>query len=140
MQGGFGADVLHGDGGNDTLTGDPVDIAVAEAGIPTLGYFAQVPHYVNGEYPAAAVALLECPAAEGVFFNGGYAFESAGGDPLAALGGQAVFDDGVLYVEPVRGSSVDGPWPEGFDGAIDVRQGAQRRPRSVRRDEREGAA
>ena len=35
-----------------------IDIAVAEAGIPTLGYFAQVPHYVNGEYPAAAVALL----------------------------------------------------------------------------------
>ena len=33
----------------------------------------------------------------------------------------AGIDDGVLYVEPVRGSSVDGPWPEGFDGAIDVR-------------------
>jgi predicted ArsR family transcriptional regulator len=35
-----------------------IDLAVAEAGIPTLGYFAQVPHYVNGEYPAAAVALV----------------------------------------------------------------------------------
>ena len=35
-----------------------IDIAIAEAGIPTLGYFAQVPHYVNGEYPAAAVALV----------------------------------------------------------------------------------
>jgi hypothetical protein len=35
-----------------------VDMAVAEAGIPTLGYFAQVPHYVSGEYPAAAVALM----------------------------------------------------------------------------------
>jgi hypothetical protein len=35
-----------------------IDIAMAEAGIPTLGYFAQVPHYVNGEYPAAAVALV----------------------------------------------------------------------------------
>ncbi len=35
-----------------------VDLAVAEAGIPTLGYFAQVPHYVSGEYPAAAVALI----------------------------------------------------------------------------------
>ena len=35
-----------------------IDIAVSEAGIPTLGYFAQVPHYVNGEYPAAAVALV----------------------------------------------------------------------------------
>jgi hypothetical protein len=35
-----------------------VDVAMAEAGIPTVGYFAQVPHYVSGEYPAAAVALI----------------------------------------------------------------------------------
>lgn len=35
-----------------------VDMAIAEAGIPSLGYFAQVPHYVSGEYPAAAVALV----------------------------------------------------------------------------------
>jgi hypothetical protein len=35
-----------------------VDIAIAEAGIPAFGYFAQVPHYVSGEYPAAAVALV----------------------------------------------------------------------------------
>jgi hypothetical protein len=35
-----------------------VDLAVAEAGIPALGYYAQVPHYVSGEYPAAAVALV----------------------------------------------------------------------------------
>lgn len=35
-----------------------VDLAVAQAGIPTLGYFAQVPHYVGGDYPAAAVALV----------------------------------------------------------------------------------
>lgn len=35
-----------------------VDLAVADAGIPAVGYFAQVPHYVTGEYPAAAVALV----------------------------------------------------------------------------------
>lgn len=35
-----------------------IDLAVAEAGIPTYGYFAQVPHYISGEYPAAAVALV----------------------------------------------------------------------------------
>ncbi len=32
--------------------------AVASAGIPALGYFAQIPHYVSGPYPAAAAALL----------------------------------------------------------------------------------
>lgn len=35
-----------------------LEIAVAGAGIPALGLFAQVPHYVNGGYPTAALALL----------------------------------------------------------------------------------
>ncbi|HWH24860.1 MAG TPA: PAC2 family protein [Candidatus Limnocylindria bacterium] len=35
-----------------------LDLAIAEAGIPALGYFAQVPHYVSGAYPAAAIGLL----------------------------------------------------------------------------------
>jgi hypothetical protein len=35
-----------------------LDVAISRAGIPTVGYFAQVPHYVTGAYPAAAVELL----------------------------------------------------------------------------------
>jgi hypothetical protein len=35
------------------------DIAVAEAGVPAVGYYAQIPHYINGEYAPAALALLE---------------------------------------------------------------------------------
>lgn len=35
-----------------------LDLAVSETGIPAVGYFAQVPHYVTGPYPAAAVELL----------------------------------------------------------------------------------
>jgi proteasome assembly chaperone (PAC2) family protein len=35
-----------------------LEMAVASAGIPAVGYFAQVPHYVSGSYPAAAVELL----------------------------------------------------------------------------------
>jgi predicted ATP-grasp superfamily ATP-dependent carboligase len=34
------------------------DIAVARAGIPTVGYFAQVPHYMSGNYPGASAELL----------------------------------------------------------------------------------
>jgi hypothetical protein len=42
-----------------TLRGDfDLDIAVAKAGIPAVGYFAQIPHYVSGEYPQASVELL----------------------------------------------------------------------------------
>ena len=35
-----------------------VDIAVSKAGIPAVGYFAQIPHYISGEYPGASAELL----------------------------------------------------------------------------------
>jgi hypothetical protein len=35
-----------------------LDLAVAKAGIPAVGYFAQIPHYVSGAYPQASVELL----------------------------------------------------------------------------------
>jgi hypothetical protein len=36
-----------------------LDVAVSKAGIPAVGYFAQIPHYVNGPYATASLALLE---------------------------------------------------------------------------------
>jgi hypothetical protein len=39
-----------------------LEMAFDAAGIPAVGYFAQVPHYVNGPYPLASVALLEAVA------------------------------------------------------------------------------
>ncbi len=35
-----------------------LEMGVAEAGIPALGYYTQIPHYLSGPYPAAAVELL----------------------------------------------------------------------------------
>jgi hypothetical protein len=35
-----------------------LEMAMAKAGIPAVGYFAQVPHYVSGPYPAASLELL----------------------------------------------------------------------------------
>jgi predicted ATP-grasp superfamily ATP-dependent carboligase len=35
-----------------------VDQVVAEAGIPTVGFFVQVPHYVSGPYTAGVLALV----------------------------------------------------------------------------------
>ncbi|MEO5917945.1 MAG: PAC2 family protein [Candidatus Limnocylindrales bacterium] len=35
-----------------------VDMAIAAAGISAVGYFAQTPHYVSGDYPGAAQELL----------------------------------------------------------------------------------
>ncbi len=35
-----------------------LEMAMAEGGIPAVGYFAQVPHYVGGPFPGASVELL----------------------------------------------------------------------------------
>ena len=35
-----------------------LELTAAEAGIPAVGFFAQVPHYVNATYPTASIALL----------------------------------------------------------------------------------
>lgn len=39
-----------------------LEMAVSAAGVPSVGYFAQVPHYVNGAYPPAALALVNAVA------------------------------------------------------------------------------
>jgi hypothetical protein len=36
-----------------------LELTVTGAGVPAIGLYAQVPHYVGGPYPAATVALLE---------------------------------------------------------------------------------
>jgi hypothetical protein len=35
-----------------------VELPVSEAGVPAVGFYAQVPHYVGGPYAAASVSLL----------------------------------------------------------------------------------
>ena len=35
-----------------------LELTAAATGMPAVGFFAQVPHYVNATYPAAAIALL----------------------------------------------------------------------------------
>lgn len=34
------------------------DIAVTKSGVPAVGYYAQIPHYVSGPYPQASIELL----------------------------------------------------------------------------------
>ena len=36
-----------------------LELAVSGSGVPTVGFYAQVPHYVGGPYAAATIALLE---------------------------------------------------------------------------------
>lgn len=36
-----------------------LELAVSGTGIPSVGFYAQVPHYIGGQYSAATIALLE---------------------------------------------------------------------------------
>jgi PAC2 family len=62
-----GPDLLHADEqqGPDGLLRVPgaalstLELAVSGSGIPAVGFYAQVPHYVGGPYAAASIALLE---------------------------------------------------------------------------------
>jgi hypothetical protein len=36
-----------------------IELAITRAGIPAVGFYAQVPHYLSGTYAAAAIELLE---------------------------------------------------------------------------------
>lgn len=36
-----------------------IEVAVSGSGVPAVGFYAQVPHYVGGPYAAATIALLE---------------------------------------------------------------------------------
>jgi hypothetical protein len=36
-----------------------LEMAVADAGTPTVGYFAQIPHYVTGDYALASLELMK---------------------------------------------------------------------------------
>ncbi len=36
-----------------------IEIAVSGGGLPSVGFYAQVPHYVGGSYAAASIALIE---------------------------------------------------------------------------------
>jgi hypothetical protein len=35
-----------------------IELPVSETGVPTVGFYAQVPHYIGGPYAAASVSLL----------------------------------------------------------------------------------
>jgi hypothetical protein len=91
-----------------------IDLAVTEAGIPALGYFAQVPHYVNGEYPAAALALIRA-----VEPHLGETISTAGLEAKAAaiarkLDAAAAADDSTTsYVERLEEMSDESRLPSG---------------------------
>ncbi len=56
------AGVTQGPAGNLRVPSAAIsvlELAAAEAGIPAIGFYAQVPHYASGAFPTAAIELLK---------------------------------------------------------------------------------
>ncbi len=98
-----------------------VDMAISRSGIPSVGYFAQIPHYVSGEYPGASAELLR---AVGRHLD----IEMAEGDlPEEAralrqrLDSAAALDDNTRnYVERLEGMVDESRLPAGDDLIADI--------------------
>ena len=98
-----------------------VEMAVASAGIPTVGFYAQVPHYVGGAYAAGAIALLEQLGRHvGVDLALGGLPEEALGQRQrldAAVGGD---DDAREYLERLETMAGDENVPSGDELASEI--------------------
>jgi hypothetical protein len=94
---------------------------VSRAGVPAIGFFAQVPHYASGAYPNAAIELLR---------NVGryLAAEVPLGDlPRQALENRSLLDAAVqadertrAYVEQLEGMADEARLPAGEELIADI--------------------
>lgn len=98
-----------------------LDLAVARAGIPTVGYFAQVPHYINGPYPAATVELLRLAGhhVDQDLVPAGLR-EEAGELRLRLDAAAAANETTRLYVERLEGKADEARLPAGDDLIADI--------------------
>ena len=108
-----------------------LDLAVSAAGIAAIGYYAQVPHYVAGPYPAASIELLR---AVGRHIGGepslGSLTEEAR-ELAARLDAAAVIDEATrAYVERLEAMVDEARLPSGDELISEIerflREGEQR--------------
>ncbi|MCU0482956.1 MAG: PAC2 family protein [Chloroflexi bacterium] len=98
-----------------------LDFAVARADIPAVGYFAQVPHYVSGAYPAAAVELLRLVGEHlDEDLVPGELREEAGELRIRLDAAAAANDTTRQYVERLEGMVDESRLPAGDDLIADI--------------------
>jgi len=97
-----------------------VELPVSEAGVPAVGFYAQVPHYVGGPYTAASVSLLrhlsrhlgiEIPVAE---------LEDEADAQRARLDAAVAADDDVRELLERMEQNDDEDLPSGDDLAAEI--------------------
>jgi hypothetical protein len=114
-----------------------LEMAMAEGGIPAVGYFAQVPHYVSGPYPAASVELLSALGRHlGVILPSGDLVEEAQQLRTRLDTATALEDTTRSYVERLEAMVDEQRLPSGDDliGEIErfLRDGGSEGPREGR--------
>ena len=112
-----------------------LEMAMADGGIPAVGYFAQVPHYVSGPYPAASLELLSALGRHlGVELPTGDLPEEAGQLRTRLDTATALEETTRSYVERLEGLVDEQKLPSGDDliGEIErfLREGGTGRPQS----------
>ncbi len=98
-----------------------LEMAVAAAGLPAVGYFAPGPHYVHGAYPAAALALVRAVARHlGVAAPLGGLAEEARQIRTRLDTATALDETARTYVERLEGMADEERLPSGDDLIADI--------------------
>jgi len=100
-----------------------LDHAVARAGIPAVGYFAQVPHYVTGAYVPAAVELLRVLGRHLGYDVPPGALREEARQVLARLEAATAADEGTrAYVQRLEATVDEARRPSGDDLISEIEQ------------------
>ena len=93
-----------------------LEMRAAESGIAAVGYFAQVPHYVSGPYPAAALELLTSVGRHlGIELDGGPLAEEAEQLRTRLDAATAIDENTRSYVERLESMVDEERLPAGDD-------------------------
>ena len=113
-----------------------LEMAAAEAGLEAVGYFAQVPHYVSGPYPPAALALHRAVANHvGLVLDSGDLIEESEGLRTRLDAATAADESTRSYVARLEAMVDEERLPAGDDLISEIEQflrdqGSEGRPRS----------
>lgn len=98
-----------------------IELAITEAGIPAVGFYGQVPHYVGGPYAAASVALLEHLGLHlGVMLDAGDLPEQATDQRQRLDAAAAADEDTRAYIERLESMVGEDRIPSGDDLAQEI--------------------
>jgi PAC2 family len=100
-----------------------LEMKAAEAGIAAVGYFAQVPHYVSGPYPAAALQLLASVGRHlGLDLDGGPLAEESEQMRVRLDAATAIDESTRSYVERLEAMVDEERLPAGEDLISEIEQ------------------